>query len=263
MAAAATAFAATAAHAAESPGLMLPPDYSTHGHRIDSLIKLTTWLVAAYAALVVVALLLLVLLYRARRGRRAAYIRGDRRVHLAITGALAVTVFATIDLNLVGQSSSALREEIWNFPKGPDVIRVEVLGQQWSWGFRYAGADGKWGTADDVVTLNDLRVPVGRPVLFNVVGKDVIHSFYLPQFRVKLDAIPGAVNKTWFKPTQTGRFEVACSQHCGTFHHQMRGWLTVLTQEEFDDWYRAAGEDAVRSYDARDLRAHWAWSFKD
>ena len=94
------------------------------------------------------------------------------------------------------------------------------------------GNMGVPATPDDVVTLNDMRIPVGRPVMINLKSKDVIHSFYVPNFRIKHDANPGYVTRMWFEAKSSGKFEIACSQMCGWAHYKMKGDLTVLPQKE-------------------------------
>jgi cytochrome c oxidase subunit 2 len=108
--------------------------------------------------------------------------------------------------------------------------------------------------ADDIVTLNQLHLPVGRPAVIHLSSKDVIHSFNLPNMRVKQDAIPGLTSPLWFEPTittaqmreQTGDpefgYEIACAQLCGNSHYRMRGFLTVHTQAEFDAWLASEAE---------------------
>jgi cytochrome c oxidase subunit 2 len=145
-------------------------------------------------------------------------------------------------------------------PAPADAIAVRVVAQQFSWTFHYAGPDGEFGradvalvtadnpagldrssphAADDVVSVNDMHLPHGRPVLAHISARDVIHSFGVPAMRVKQDAIPGMRVPLWFTPTLIGTFDIACSQLCGLGHYQMRGKITVVTPREFDDWLRA------------------------
>ena len=96
----------------------------------------------------------------------------------------------------------------WNFDKAeqqPDAVRIEINAHQWAWDARYAGPDGKFNTEDDIVTLNDIRVPVDTPVILELASADVIHSFYLPNLRIKQDAMPGMINRMWFQAKETGR----------------------------------------------------------
>jgi len=113
-------------------------------------------------------------------------------------------------------------------------VRVEP--EQFAWNAQYAGPDGVFDTADDVRVINDLHVPIGRPVLVSLKSKDVIHSFFLPNFRIKQDAVPGIVTHLTFEATKTGTYDIACAQLCGLGHYRMRGELTVDSQKDFDKW---------------------------
>ena len=109
----------------------------------------------------------------------------------------------------------------------PNSMEVYVMGKQWMWKFAYPDGPNSIGT---------LRVPVGRPVKLVMTSRDVIHSFYVPAFRIKQDVIPGRYTQIWFQATQTGIFPVYCAEFCGTDHSLMRGEIVVVRQDEFDDW---------------------------
>lgn len=139
-----------------------------------------------------------------------------------------------------------------------DATVVEVTAQQFMWNVRYPGPDGVFGRTDpklvddttnplgmdrsdpagkdDVVTLNEITVPFGRAVHVLLHSKDVIHSFFLPNFRVKQDAVPGMTPEVIFFPTRTGTFELACAELCGLAHYRMRGTFNVVSQKEFSEW---------------------------
>ena len=239
----------------------LPRDASTHGHRIDEIIGYLT-VTTALVFGVMLAILLAALLLHRGRNRVAHYTHGVRsRDRLAAIAAGAVVLFG-IDAVAVVRSAGALRSGFWHYPDGdPRAYRIEVTAQQWAWNFRYPGADGLFNTADDVVTLNDLRVPVGRPVYLQLTSKDVVHSFYLPNFRTKIDAVPGTVTRLWFEAKEAGTFEIACAQHCGAWHYKMRGELTALAEADLARWQGRAAADAALRYEAADGEAHdgWAW----
>lgn len=110
-----------------------------------------------------------------------------------------------------------------------DAMDVYVMGKQWMWKFAYP--EGPNGT-------NVLRVPVNRPVRLLMTSRDVIHSFFVPSFRIKMDVLPGRYTETWFEATKTGRFPVYCTEMCGTGHSTMRAEVIVMTQDEFDEWMR-------------------------
>jgi cytochrome c oxidase subunit 2 len=103
---------------------------------------------------------------------------------------------------------------------------------------------------------------VGRPVILQLASVDVIHSMYLPNFRVKQDAVPGMVTRLTFRAKDAGEFEIACAQHCGPNHYKMRGVLTVLPEEGYRDWLAATEADARRAYDPEDVEARWGWEWR-
>ncbi len=147
-----------------------------------------------------------------------------------------------------------------NVPDVKDPVRVAVIGEQFGWSIHYAGPDGKFGprkaelvhfsnaigldlsdpaSADDVVMGNEMRLPVDKTVLIDLTSKDVVHSFFVPEFRIKQDAVPGLRIPMWITPNKTGKFEITCAQLCGFAHSLMRGDVYVQTQEQFDAWYRS------------------------
>lgn len=148
---------------------------------------------------------------------------------------------------------SHIKEE---FPDESKAQVVEMVAEQFAWNFQYAGPDGQFGrrdpklidlasnpmgidftdaaAADDIVTLNELHVPLGKPTLVYMSSKDVIHSFFVPEFRVKQDTVPGMKIPLWFEATKTGRYEIGCAQLCGLGHYRMKGEVIVHTPEEFE-----------------------------
>lgn len=136
-------------------------------------------------------------------------------------------------------------------------LEVRVVAEQFAWNVHYPGPDGRFGDTasalisasnplgidrrsdggqDDIGLLNILTVPVGRTIVVHLSSRDVVHSFTLNEMRVKQDATPGMVAHTWFTPTTTGRWEIACSQLCGLGHYRMRGAITVMTPSEWEAW---------------------------
>ncbi len=239
-----------------------PPDISQDGHRVTFLFWYTTILCIVAFALVTFALVYFSFRYRARPGHRAVYDHGTSRKDFWGTMILATLVFVLIDMNLVWQSQKNIDEYLYNYPTGKDTVRIQVMAQQWAWNFRYPGADGKFNTPDDVLTFNEMRIPADRPVMLNLRAKDVIHSFYVPNFRVKHDANPGYTTRMWFQAKSTGDFEIACSQMCGWAHYKMRGDLKVTSPAEFDRWYREAQGDAQRRFDPADAEGQWGWEWQ-
>jgi cytochrome c oxidase subunit II len=189
---------------------------------------------------------------RERIGFRLASHRTERRWSLT----------AAVTMALVAEGGVlALGLPVWNQYFGStapaNALVIEVTTEQFAWNVRYAGADNVFGRTeprritldnplgmdeadpqgkDDIVALNVLHAPVGRPVKIRLRSKDVLHSFFLPNLRVKQDSVPGMIIEFWFTPTRAGRFELACAQLCGFGHYEMRGILIVQTPEEFARW---------------------------
>jgi len=162
----------------------------------------------------------------------------------------------------------AIGMPVWSeyFDAAPpaDAVLIEVTAQQFMWNVRYPGRDGQFGRTDprlvdeatnplgvdrsdpigkdDVIALNDITVPFGRAVRIRLHLKDVIHSFFLPNFRVKQVAVPGMTPEVVFFPTRTGRFELACAELCGLAHYRMRGFFNVVPPAEFETWLRTQQE---------------------
>jgi cytochrome c oxidase subunit 2 len=111
-----------------------------------------------------------------------------------------------------------------------DAIEVKVTGQKWFWSFTYDNG---------IVSTNELVVPVGKPVRLLMSSKDVIHSFYVPGFRIKMDVLPNRYTITWFEATHTGRFDLFCSEYCGKSHSEMIGSVRVVTDREYGEWQEA------------------------
>jgi cytochrome c oxidase subunit 2 len=146
-------------------------------------------------------------------------------------------------------------EKAWGSPPDPkEALRVEIMPEQFAWNIRYAGTDGLFRTADDVTTINQLYIPVGQPVVVQLSSKDVIHSFFLPNFRIKMDAVPGMVTSLYFEATRTGIYDIACAEHCGFGHYRMQGFLNVQEPGQFQAWLSEQAKEG-----SPDTRWGWAW----
>lgn len=230
--------------------LPFPEDISYEGWRIDRVITYIDLVMTIAFGLVVAALIFFIFRYRAKSGRRAVYDRGDRPSNILVTVCLGLTVFFSIDAVIERMSFHDLKEVFWNFPQGKDVLRVEVMPQQFAWNVRYAGSDGRFATPDDVVApLNHMHVPVDTPVVIQLSSYDVVHSFYVPNLRIKQDAVPGTVSTFWFKTKKEGKYEIACSALCGIGHTNMRGFLTVESNKKFKEWIVSLQEEVAASDD--------------
>lgn len=245
--------------------MIAPPEIiTTNGHLIDYLFNYTTVMNIIFFTLVCVGLFGFSYLYHHKRSPKGEYTYGNKKKQQAIIGYLiGASVFLLIDLNITRISNNDMLNEFWNFPKeDEDIIRVEVLAQQWMWNFRMAGKDGEFNTADDVLSNHTLNIPVGKKVEFRLTSKDVIHSFFIPNTRLKVDAMPGRISRMWFEPTKTGKYAIACAEMCGTHHYLMMGELVVHEQAVFDEWYNEAQHLADIGNDNDNIDNFWGWKWE-
>jgi cytochrome c oxidase subunit 2 len=217
---------------------------------IDHTISLTFWITGTVFVAVVLFVAYCIFRFRHEEGRQATYEPENKQLELWLTVATAIGVAAMLAPGLFvwGQYVSV--------PAG--AAEVEVLGQQWQWSFRLPGKDGKLGTTftkliapdnplginpadasgqDDVVVEGgELHLPVGQPVKMLLRSTDVLHDFYVPEFRAKMDIIPDMVTYFWFTPSRTGNFDVLCAELCGIGHHIMRGKVFIDTETDYRAW---------------------------
>ena len=215
--------------------LKLPENVSTYGGQIDGLFRLILWITGVIFVVVELLLLFFLFRYRHREGRKARYTHGSNRLEVIWT---IVPAIICVVLALLSRRSWAEIKQ--NMPK--QAMNVEITAEQFAWNIRYPGPDGKLETPDDVVTLNQLHMPVGRPVIVTLHSKDVIHSFFLPEFRVKQDAVPGLTTRIWFEATRVGSWEIACAELCGLGHYRMRGLVEVVPAAEWAARLKEAGQ---------------------
>jgi cytochrome c oxidase subunit 2 len=242
-----------------------PKDISSNGHLIDWLFNYTTAMNIIYFGLVCAGLFGFSFLYSAKRHKKALYTHGNEKKYLISTAILGLVLFLSVDMVISKISARDLKETFWKFPdpKTEKVLKVEVMGQQWMWSFRYAGPDGEFNTKDDVVTNNDLRVPTGTKILFHVTSKDVIHSFFVPNVRLKVDAMPGRVSRIWWDANVPGTYDIACAEMCGTHHYLMKAQLTVYTEEDFAKWLKNSEEIALNTNDPDNQELAWGWKWQE
>jgi cytochrome c oxidase subunit 2 len=240
-----------------------PKDVSLDGHLIDGLFDMTTVMVTILFIIMVAIMAIATFVHSDKDpARKANYSHGDTKKHLMRTALIGGAVFFIVDGTLLVNSFIDLNEHIWNWPKDPSTVQIEIFAQQWGWNIRYAGADGKFNTADDVVKFNEMAIPTGAPIFVKLRSKDVIHSFYLPNLRAKQDIVPGQITQLWFQATETGEFEIGCAQHCGVNHYKMRGHLSVLSPADYAEWLKQGAADSARRFDPGDAESHWGWDWE-
>ena len=230
---------------------------SIHGAEVDSVFMAV--LIATGVAFVITQGLLgyFVARYGASGKERAGYWHDNPKAE-----AILLTITAVILVVLVFMGQKAWYN-IYFSDMPEDATIIQVTGQQFAWNVHYAGADGVFGridlglidnvnrigldesdpaAKDDIVTENEIHVPVNKPVVLRLRSKDVIHSFFLPNLRVKQDAVPGMLIQIWFTPSEVGTYDLACAELCGHQHYRMgrNGGFTVDgTEEEFNNWLKA------------------------
>lgn len=243
-----------------------PVDASEHGHLIDELFYLTFWLTSGTFLLVILLLLAFILFYRQRPGHKAFYTHGNSGTAVVLTLALALVVFVGIDVNLAYHDHHAFQQLLKRLPEDNNALKVDVLAEVFAWNIRYPGGDGTFGrvdpalisvdnpfgldesdpaSEDDVMTVNHLAVPLNRDVELTMRSKDVIHSFFLPNFRIKQDIVPGLETRMHFKAVRAGDYEIACAELCGLGHYRMRGELHAMEEEAFNTWLGEQTEEFV------------------
>jgi len=207
----------------------LPEDVSTFGQEIDALFYLIYYITAVTFILVTVLMVVFLIKYRDQGGRRATYSHGNTTLEIIWT-----IIPAAILIVLAFMSASTWAKVKRHAPDSD--FELQVTAKQFNWEVVYPGADRKFDTPDDVKFDNDLHVPVNKVVRVYLGSKDVIHSFYLPNLRLRQDAVPGRTILVWFEATKPGKYELPCSQLCGFGHSGMKGWLYVHTPEEYTKW---------------------------
>ena len=206
-----------------------PENVSTYGVEIDRLFIAILWITGAIFVLVEGALLWFLIRYRHRTERKATYLHGHQGAEIIWT------VIPAIIVAMLAVSSQRVWARIRGTPPAHQ-LELEVKAEQFAWNIRYAGPDGQLNSTDDIETINQLHMPVGQVVLVHLKSKDVIHSFFVPQFRFKQDAVPGLTGRLWLEATKPGQFEIICAELCGLGHYRMRGFLTIESPEAFQAW---------------------------
>jgi cytochrome c oxidase subunit 2 len=154
-----------------------------------------------------------------------------------------VTAVAVIVLGLMSAPVWARIKGRESVPAG--AMPIGILAKQFEWHVTYPGGDGRLGTGDDFTVRSQLHVPVDTPVVATLEAEDVIHSFFVPPWRIKQDAVPGMKIPVWFQATRTGTFELGCAELCGLGHYRMRAVVTVHSKEDFARWAAAGGQTAA------------------
>ncbi|OXJ08590.1 c-type cytochrome [Burkholderia sp. AU6039] len=218
--------------------------------RMDDMLTITLVITGAFFIAINLFIVVALVRYRHRSGHRAAYEPHNRKLEWWLIGLTIVGVAALLAPGLFVYA---------DYIRPPrNALQMEVLGQQWQWRFRFAGPGGKLGTTDVRYISNDnpfglnpadpngrdnylidspeVHLPLNRPVQVLTRSRDVLHDFYVPPFRARMNMVPGMVTTFWFTPTQAGRYDILCAQLCGIGHSGMRGVVVVEDEAAFSRW---------------------------
>jgi len=237
-----------------------PDSVTTGGQQVDVILNFIFVLTAVVFFAVSIVYIYFLIKYRRRRGAKAHYSHGNNLLEIVWT-----TIPTLIFLGLAVYSNRVWFNLLGNVPE--DAMPIQVVSYQYGWNFRYAGEDqtlgehqwdllnridNMFGKVPDDPAGNDdfetaeLVLPVGRPVQIYLNSHDVIHSFYVPVFRLYQDAVPGrTISWVWFEVTEPGNWELACSQLCGANHYNMKAPIRALPPAEFDAWFKEQSQMAL------------------
>jgi cytochrome c oxidase subunit 2 len=217
---------------------------------VDDALLITLVITGIAFAVINIAIALTVFRYRHRAGLRAAYEPHNSKLEWILVGLTSVGIVAMLAPGLWAYNNLITPPN--------DALTVEILARQWQWRFRFPGKDGVLGRTDiafvsaqnpfglnpddprgqDDILIDgpELHLPLNRAIKVVQRSQDVIHAFFVPQFRVQIDSVPGTASTYWFMPTRAGRFEILCNEYCGLGHSNMRGYVVVEPQAQFEAW---------------------------
>ena len=219
-----------------------PAEVSTYGQNIDGLFRLIAFMILIFFVLTEGLLIWCVWKFSQKRDDKAEFTHGSHKLELLWTGipAVLLVVIAISQMSTFAEVKFAGATE-------DEPIFADIFAAQFDWRFRYPGADGRLGTADDIESPFELVAPVGEKVVMTLRSRDVLHSFFVPMLRLKQDAVPGMSIPVWFEvdpeqfeaqKNEDGELEMdlICAELCGWGHYKMAGRVRIVTREAFDAW---------------------------
>ena len=220
---------------------------STYAHSIDRLYILIALVVGFWLILAEFMLFWLVFKFKAADGRPTQYVTGEEP-HLKCWISIPHFIIILCDVVILAGAISVWYGIKQVMPPADETVRV--VAQQWAWSFQEPGPDGVLDTADDIRTVGELHVKVDTTYHFELISRDVVHSFAVPAFRLKQDALPGRVISGWFRPNRVGTYDIQCTQMCGIGHGMMAGRIVVETPQDHAAWLLRNSTPAVAGQQA-------------
>ena len=234
-----------------SPWRLTP--LASNWQQMDDTLAITFVITGVFFIAINFLLVYMLLRFRHREGSRAAYAPDNKKLERWLIGGTTLAIMALLAPGLFVYAA---------YIKPPsDALHLEVLGQQWQWRFRFPDQNGKLGLSDArlvnaanpfgldpkdpngqnniLINSNEVHLPLNKPVKMLLRSQDVLHDFYVPQFRARMNMVPGMVTSFWFTPTKAGRYEILCAQLCGVGHYTMRGVVVVEDEAAFQKWLQA------------------------
>ena len=225
-------------------------DVASNWGSMDDTITLTFWVGGGVFVAVCLFMVYCVFKFSYKEDRRAEYKPEDKKLEKILTIATTLGVVALLAPGLI------VWNQYVNVPK--NALEVDVMAWQWGWQYRLPGEDGKLGNTkvvnindnnpfgiipedpngrDDILIQSDvIHLKNNRPVKILLRSVDVLHNWYVPQFRAKMDAVPGVITYYWFEPQKIGEYEVLCAEYCGVGHYGMRGRVFVKNEQDYENW---------------------------
>jgi cytochrome c oxidase subunit 2 len=206
---------------------------SSYAQQTDQLVWIVTLLVGVWFIAAEGMFFWLMWRFRARDGVRSQYITGKEK-HLKRWINWPHSLILICDAIIIVAAIRVWVNVKQTLPRADETVRI--IAEQWTWTFQHAGADGKLDTPDDIITTDSLHVEVNKTYHFQLQSRDVLHSFFVPVFRLKQDAVPGRTITGWFRATKTGTYDITCAQICGIGHGIMAGCIDIETPERHAAW---------------------------
>lgn len=216
---------------------LMPVEASAQAVPVDWMWNLMLIAMSFLLSLIIVPMVYSLIVFRRRKGETGDGVHMEGNTKLEFTWT-AIPLVIVVIFSIIGGNNLADATR-----RSPDAMVVKVTGIQWSWSFEYP-ADPETGI---VVSSDELHIPVGTQVLLRMTSKDVIHSFWVPEFRLKQDLVPGRFTELTITPTLIGQYQVRCAELCGTSHAFMRKPVVITSQEDYDAWFAAEVEKAKQA----------------